>query len=112
MSNKIKNSSKKQVKVEEVVETAQPVEVQAVEGSSNPNIRKVKMIFSESKFYNDLANPIFGPGKVYELEGDDWIQRWIKRGGTIVESESSDKQEKVDENIKHDKISKEEDSEL
>ncbi len=89
--SKIKNSSKKQVKVEEIVEIAEPIEVQAVEASSNPNIRKVKMTFSESKFYNDLSNPIYGPGKVYELEGEDWIQRWIKRGGTIVEQGSSDK---------------------
>lgn len=46
---------------------------------------KVKMKFSEEKFYNDQTKPMFEAGKVYELEGFDWIQRWLKRGGEIVE---------------------------
>lgn len=49
---------------------------------------KVCMTFSEPKFYTDLSKPIFEAGKVYELEGADWIQRWIKRGGVIVEKDS------------------------
>ena len=48
---------------------------------------KVIMIFSENKFYNDLENPIFFANTSYELEGADWIQRWLKRGGKIVEGE-------------------------
>lgn len=46
---------------------------------------KVKMKFSEHKYYNDLDKPLFEAGKVYELEGAGWIQRWLKRGGEIVE---------------------------
>lgn len=45
---------------------------------------KVKMKFKEDKFYTDRDKPIFEAGKVYELEGADWIQRWLKRGGEIV----------------------------
>jgi len=52
---------------------------------SSESIQKVKMKFSEHKYYNDLNNPIFDAGKVYELEGAAWIQRWLKRGGEIVE---------------------------
>jgi hypothetical protein len=47
---------------------------------------KVLMRFSEHKFYNDLNKPIFEAGKIYELEGAAWIQRWTKRGGEIVEN--------------------------
>ncbi len=47
---------------------------------------KCLMRFKEHKFYNDLANPIFEANKIYELEGKDWIHRWLKRGGEIVES--------------------------
>lgn len=47
--------------------------------------KKVKMLFSEPKFYNDLHKPIFEAGKVYELEGAAWIERWKKRGGQVVE---------------------------
>lgn len=47
----------------------------------------VKMKFTEHKYYNDLNNPIFFAGKVYEIEGDDQIQRWLKRGGIIVSGE-------------------------
>lgn len=46
---------------------------------------KVKMKFNEDKFYNDLNHPIFFKGEVYEVEGVEWIQRWLKRGGVIVE---------------------------
>lgn len=46
---------------------------------------KVKMRFKEHKYYNDLDKPHFEAGKVYELEGAGWIQRWLKRGGEIVE---------------------------
>lgn len=47
---------------------------------------KCLMRFKEHKFYNDLANPIFVANKIYELGGRDWITRWVKRGGEIVES--------------------------
>jgi len=46
---------------------------------------KVLMRFKEDKFYNDLNTPIFKSGEVYEMEGSSWIQRWVKRGGEIVE---------------------------
>lgn len=46
---------------------------------------KVLMRFSENKIYNDLNKPIFYKGEVYELEGKAWIERWLKRGGEIVE---------------------------
>lgn len=49
--------------------------------------QKVKMKFSEDKFYNDLNKPMFLAGEIYELEGAGWIQRWLKRGGEIVEGE-------------------------
>lgn len=48
---------------------------------------KVKMKFATHQYYNDLDKPIFESGKVYELEGADWIQRWLKRGGVIVSGE-------------------------
>ncbi len=50
--------------------------------------KKVKMKFSEFKYYNDLSVPMFEPGKVYEIEGEAWIQRWLKRGGEIVEDKA------------------------
>lgn len=56
----------------------------------------VKMKFSENKFYNDLNSPIFEKDKVYLLEGADWIQRWLKRGGVVVEDESAPVEAKVD----------------
>lgn len=49
--------------------------------------QKVLMRFKEHKYYNDLNNPIFDAGKVYELSGAAWIERWIKRGGEIVTEE-------------------------
>lgn len=45
---------------------------------------KVKMIFRENKFYNDLKKPIYLAGVVYEIE-PNMVQRWLKRGGKIVE---------------------------
>ena len=45
----------------------------------------VLMKFSEHKYYNDLNSPMFEAHKVYEIAGAEWIQRWIKRGGEIVE---------------------------
>jgi len=68
-----KNSKKAQV-VKEVVEV-----------SSAPEVQKAKMIFSEEKFYNDMSVPYFEKNKIYEVVGADQIQRWVKRGGKIVE---------------------------
>lgn len=48
---------------------------------------RVKMMFSTNQFYNDLDVPLYRPGVVYEIEGADKIQRWLKRGGVIVEGE-------------------------
>ena len=59
--------------------------------SDNQNSEKslqsnvVKMRFKEAKFYNDLSKPLYLPGEVYQIEGADMIQRWLKRGGEIVE---------------------------
>lgn len=47
----------------------------------------VKMRFSEDKFYNDLSVAHFEKGKIYEIHGADQIQRWVKRGGEIVQGE-------------------------
>lgn len=49
---------------------------------------KVRMRFKENKFYNDLTKPHFLAGKIYTVEGQDMIDRWLKRGGEIVEDES------------------------
>ena len=79
---------------------------QANEAVENPAAisKKVKMVFSEDKFYNDRENPLFIKGEIYGLEGQDWIERWIKRGGAIVDENTglpkpmdSDKEEKVEE---------------
>lgn len=45
----------------------------------------VKMRFSEDKFYNDLSVAHFEKGKIYDIHGADQIQRWVKRGGEIVQ---------------------------
>jgi hypothetical protein len=47
----------------------------------------VKMKFSEHKYYNDLNKPMFMAGEVYVLEGVEWISRWLKRGGEIVQGD-------------------------
>lgn len=49
---------------------------------------EVLMKFSEHKYYTDQDTPIFYAGKTYKLEGAAWIERWLKRGGTIVEGEA------------------------
>ena len=49
--------------------------------------QKVKMKFNEDKFYNDFTKPEYEKNKVYTIEGADKIQRWLKRGGVIVEGE-------------------------
>jgi len=45
----------------------------------------VRMKFSEAKYYTNLDVPCFEAGKVYEIVGADQVQRWLKRGGSIVE---------------------------
>lgn len=47
-------------------------------------MQKVKMKFKDNKYYNDLSNPHFYAGKVYEIEDKD-VQRWLNRGGEIVD---------------------------
>lgn len=49
---------------------------------------RVKMKFAQHMYYNDLDKPIFEAGVVYELEGAEWIQRWIKRGGEVLEGDT------------------------
>lgn len=50
-------------------------------------LMEVKMKFTKEMFYNDMTKPEFEPNKIYTLKGAGWIQRWLKRGGIIVEGE-------------------------
>ena len=46
----------------------------------------VTIVFSEDKFYNDLDKPMFEKGIHYEIDNNPaWIQRWLNRGGMLVE---------------------------
>jgi hypothetical protein len=47
----------------------------------------VKMRFKENKFYNNPNEIHFEKDKIYEIKGAGLIQRWLKRGGEIVEGE-------------------------
>lgn len=47
----------------------------------------VKMRFPRDMFYNDPTVALYEAGKVYTIEGADMVQRWLKRGGVIVEGE-------------------------
>lgn len=62
-------------------------------------LSKVKMVFKEHKYYRDPNKPIFYAGKTYELEGSDWIQRWLKRGGKIVEGDLNFPEVKPDPSV-------------
>lgn len=44
---------------------------------------KVKMRFPRDMYYNDLNNPIYRKGEIYEIE-PQMVERWVKRGGEIV----------------------------
>lgn len=61
----------------------------ADKGKTTENLapQKVKMKFSEHKYLNDMNTPHFYAGEVYEVEGAETIQRWLKRGGVIVSGE-------------------------
>lgn len=48
---------------------------------------KAKMRFTEDKYYSDPNVVHFEKGKVYEVCGQDMINRWLKRGGEIVTEE-------------------------
>lgn len=85
MSRSTKNKNKQeQLKEIKLPETISPEE------------QKVKMRFSEHKFYNDLNKPLYEAGKVYEVVGAGFIQRWLKRGGVIVEGELNFPEHKTD----------------
>ena len=71
-----KNQNKKLAKLQQV---------QAKKDQDSEQV--VKMKFKEDKFYNDQTVPYYEKGKVYEVRGADMIQRWLKRGGEIVEGE-------------------------
>lgn len=60
---------------------------------------KVKMKFKEDKFYKDRHTPVFVAGRVYELEGAAWIQRWLIRGGEIVEDARPPQKPAVDPSV-------------
>lgn len=51
------------------------------------SVNTVKMVFKEDKYYNDLNEPKYRAGIVYDIIGSDQIQRWLKRGGEIVEGQ-------------------------
>lgn len=83
-----KNKSQNNEKTEKSQQAVSPRPVapkNLAEETQSLSPGKVKMKFSEHKYYNDLNEPIFRAGEVYELEGAEWIQRWLKRGGVIVE---------------------------
>lgn len=61
-------------------------------------VQKVKMTFSEHKYYGKTMDvPHFEKGKVYEVVGADMIQRWLKRGGVIVQGELEFPENKIEE---------------
>lgn len=66
----------------------------------NEGIKQVvKMKFYEDKFYNDPAKAHFEKGKVYEVKGADQIQRWLKRGGVIVEGQLEVPEQEVNPSV-------------
>lgn len=77
--------------VEETVEAAEEIFPDAAVIEKKDEVKetsfptRVKMRFSEHKFYNDLNNPIYLKGEIYDIEGADKIQRWLLRGGEIIE---------------------------
>lgn len=62
----------------------------------------VLMTFAENKFYNDPNEPLYMAGVVYDVPVN-MADRWLKRGGTILENsdigpdESNDGGESVEE---------------
>jgi hypothetical protein len=42
-----------------------------------------KMKFNRNMYYNDLVNPLYIPGVIYDVD-NKMVERWIKRGGEIV----------------------------
>lgn len=48
----------------------------------------VKMRFKEDKFYTDLNNPIYRKGQIYDIP-NNMVERWIKRGGTIIDCQET-----------------------
>lgn len=73
LKKEVKKAPVKNLKDVKITETLEP--------------NKVVMVFKEHKYYNDLDTPIFEAGKPHTLEGADWIQRWLKRGGEIIEGQ-------------------------
>ena len=51
------------------------------------------MVFKEDKFYN--LDVMYHKGVVYEIP-DDMVQRWLKRGGQIVEDEVEESSETIE----------------
>lgn len=45
--------------------------------------KTTKMTFSKSMYYNDLQNPLYVAGPVYDVP-NEMVERWIKRGGVVV----------------------------
>lgn len=60
-------------------------------------MKTVKMKFHADMYYGNQDVPLYRAGEVYEIsdEGRGMIDRWLKRGGVIVEEGSSAK--KVEE---------------
>ncbi len=51
------------------------------------SIKKAKLFFPENKYYN---GEVFEGGKVHEIEErhEGFIQRWIKRGCSLIQAET------------------------
>ena len=62
-----------------------------IEEKEKSDLVSVEMKFPEDMYYNDLSRPIYRAGEVYTIVGLDMVQRWLKRGGIIVEGEFSPK---------------------
>ena len=62
----------------------------AVAPVSAPKSKSSRIIFEEDQFYNDPKTPLFKAGVEYEISNEGnrpgWIQRWLKRGGKIIET--------------------------
>jgi hypothetical protein len=63
------------------------IKAKALKARQENDAQIVKMKFKEDKFYNNPFVAHFEKDKIYEVRGGDMIQRWLKRGGEIVQGE-------------------------
>ncbi len=55
-----------------------------------------KMRFFEDKYGNDFDKPFYEKGKVYDVPKEN-VERWLKRGGVLVEEEEAKAKAKAKE---------------